>query len=183
MINTNSTSLEEVMKMGGEVKRQVNRRYRMLEIEIDGIFKCMLLLKKKKYAAVKLERTRDGQTAEVRLGSTYVQQVGMHVEKIALCTYCADLVPCRLPGQLCCCFACNCTWFILVSSLPTMVKQAAHEHWPTLFITQHAHDALTVNPHRRRLATLYMHTQAGFPLCMSMAPHSFQECSNVSRSM
>ena len=65
MINTNSTSLEEVMKMGGEVKRQVNKRYRMLEIEIDGIFKCMLLLKKKKYAAVKLERTRDGQTAEV----------------------------------------------------------------------------------------------------------------------
>ena len=65
MINTNSTSLEEVMKLGGEVKRQVNKRYRMLEIEIDGIFKCMLLLKKKKYAAVKLERTRDWQTAEV----------------------------------------------------------------------------------------------------------------------
>ena len=64
MINTDSTSLEEVMKLGGEVKRQVNKRYRMLEIEIDG-FKCMLLLKKKKYAAVKLERTRDGQTAEV----------------------------------------------------------------------------------------------------------------------
>lgn len=66
MINTNSTVLEEVMKVGGEVKRQVNKRYRMLEIEIDGIFKCMLLLKKKKYAAVKLERTRDGQTTEVR---------------------------------------------------------------------------------------------------------------------
>lgn len=53
------------MRVGGEVKRQVNKRYRMLEIEIDGIFKCMLLLKKKKYAAVKLERTRDGQSAEV----------------------------------------------------------------------------------------------------------------------
>ncbi|KAL3140236.1 hypothetical protein ABBQ38_004510 [Trebouxia sp. C0009 RCD-2024] len=66
MINTNSTALEEVMQVGGEVKRQVNKRYRMLEIEIDGIFKCMLLLKKKKYAAVKLERTRDGQTAEVQ---------------------------------------------------------------------------------------------------------------------
>ncbi|DBA99385.1 TPA: hypothetical protein ACH3X3_011985 [Trebouxia sp. C0006] len=66
MINTNSTAIEEVMKLGAEVKRQVNKRYRMLEIEIDGIFKCMLLLKKKKYAAVKLERTRDGQTAEVQ---------------------------------------------------------------------------------------------------------------------
>ena len=67
MINTSSTSLEEVMRIGGEVKRQVNKRYRMLEIEIDGIFKCMLLLKKKKYAAVKLEPTRDGKTAEVRV--------------------------------------------------------------------------------------------------------------------
>ena len=73
MINTNSTSLEEVMKVGGEVKRQVNKRYRMLEIEIDGIFKCMLLLKKKKYAAVKLERTRDGQTTEVSLSNCCLQ--------------------------------------------------------------------------------------------------------------
>ena len=77
MINTNSTVLEEVMKMGGEVKRQVNKRYRMLEIEIDGIFKCMLLLKKKKYAAVKLERTRDGQTAEVRKHDQSLAAVAM----------------------------------------------------------------------------------------------------------
>ena len=27
---------------------QVNKRYRLLEIEMDGVFKCMLLLKKKK---------------------------------------------------------------------------------------------------------------------------------------
>ena len=33
----------------------MNKRYRLLEIELDGVFKCMLLLKKKKYAAVKLE--------------------------------------------------------------------------------------------------------------------------------
>lgn len=72
MINTNSTALEEVMRVGGEVKRQVNKRYRMLEIEIDGIFKCMLLLKKKKYAAVKLERTRDGQTAEASMHGSHI---------------------------------------------------------------------------------------------------------------
>lgn len=71
MINTNSTALEEVMRVGGEVKRQVNKRYRMLEIEIDGIFKCMLLLKKKKYAAVKLERTRDGQTVEASMHGSH----------------------------------------------------------------------------------------------------------------
>lgn len=31
--------------------------YKCLEIEIDGIFKSLLLLKKKKYAALKLEGT------------------------------------------------------------------------------------------------------------------------------
>ena len=45
---------------------QVNKRYRLLEIELDAVFKCMLLLKKKKYAAVKLEPGGpDGQMVEV----------------------------------------------------------------------------------------------------------------------
>ncbi len=45
---------------------QVNKRYRLLEIEVDGVFKCMLLLKKKKYAAVKVEAAEDGRMVEVR---------------------------------------------------------------------------------------------------------------------
>lgn len=44
---------------------QVNKRYRLLEIEMDGVFKCMLLLKKKKYASVKVEVQADGTTVEV----------------------------------------------------------------------------------------------------------------------
>ena len=53
------------MQLGGQVKREVNKRYKLLEIEMDGIYKCMLLLKKKKYAAIKLELGRDGQPFEV----------------------------------------------------------------------------------------------------------------------
>jgi hypothetical protein len=44
---------------------QVNKRYRLLEIEMDGVFKCMLLLKKKKYASIKVEVQADGSTVEV----------------------------------------------------------------------------------------------------------------------
>ena len=44
---------------------QVNKRYRLLEIEMDGVFKCMLLLKKKKYASVKVDVQADGTTTEV----------------------------------------------------------------------------------------------------------------------
>jgi len=43
----------------------VNKRYRLLEIEMDGVFKSMLLLKKKKYASVKVEVAADGNTVEV----------------------------------------------------------------------------------------------------------------------
>lgn len=65
MINTGSTEIQEVMELGRQVKVAVNKRYKLLEIEVDGVFKCMLLLKKKKYAAVKLERRPHGGYEEV----------------------------------------------------------------------------------------------------------------------
>ncbi|KAM6151481.1 DNA polymerase alpha catalytic subunit [Rhynchocyon petersi] len=60
MINTNSTNLEEVFKLGNKVKSEVNKLYKLLEIDIDGVFKSLLLLKKKKYAALVVELTSDG---------------------------------------------------------------------------------------------------------------------------
>lgn len=43
---------------------QVNKKYRCLEIDLDGLYKRMLLLKKKKYAAVK-EITKNEKKYEV----------------------------------------------------------------------------------------------------------------------
>lgn len=43
---------------------QVNKKYRCLEIDLDGLYKRMLLLKKKKYAAVKV-LFKDGMPYEV----------------------------------------------------------------------------------------------------------------------
>ena len=60
MVNTNSNDYEEVFKLGREVKQAVNKLYRLLELDIDGVFQYMLLLKKKKYAAMTIEKTRDG---------------------------------------------------------------------------------------------------------------------------
>ncbi|XP_072850377.2 DNA polymerase alpha catalytic subunit isoform X4 [Pogona vitticeps] len=60
MINTNITNLEEVFKLGNKIKTEVNKLYKLLEIDIDGIFKSLLLLKKKKYAALVVEPTGDG---------------------------------------------------------------------------------------------------------------------------
>ncbi|XP_023153552.2 DNA polymerase alpha catalytic subunit isoform X2 [Amphiprion ocellaris] len=60
MINTNSKSLEEVFKLGNKVKAEVNKLYKLLEIDIDGVFKSLLLLKKKKYAALVVEQHGEG---------------------------------------------------------------------------------------------------------------------------
>ncbi|XP_038658169.1 DNA polymerase alpha catalytic subunit [Scyliorhinus canicula] len=60
MINTNSTNLEEVFKLGNKVKSEVNKQYKLLELDIDGVFKSLLLLKKKKYAALVIEPIADG---------------------------------------------------------------------------------------------------------------------------
>ncbi|XP_072546026.1 DNA polymerase alpha catalytic subunit isoform X2 [Salminus brasiliensis] len=60
MINTNSTNLDEVMKLGNKVKSEVNKLYKLLEIDIDGVFKSLLLLKKKKYAALMVEQHGEG---------------------------------------------------------------------------------------------------------------------------
>ena len=54
MINTNADTVEAAMKVGHEFKRQVNERYRLLEIDIDNVFRRLLLHAKKKYAAVNL---------------------------------------------------------------------------------------------------------------------------------
>ena len=65
MIRTDSNREEEARALAQRVKKEVNQRYKLLEIEQDGMFKCMLLLKKKKYAAIKLERDSQGNLVEV----------------------------------------------------------------------------------------------------------------------
>lgn len=52
MINTRCVDYDAAIKIGHEFRRAVNERYRLLEIDIDGVFQRMLLLQKKKYAAL-----------------------------------------------------------------------------------------------------------------------------------
>lgn len=43
-----------------QVKAEINKLYKLLEIDIDGVFKSLLLLKKKKYAALVVESHGEG---------------------------------------------------------------------------------------------------------------------------
>jgi DNA polymerase alpha subunit A len=59
MIHTGVHDLNVVKAMGRKLKELVNKRYRHLEIEMDGFFERMLLLKKKKYAALIVEEGKE----------------------------------------------------------------------------------------------------------------------------
>lgn len=54
-VNSGVTDFEQALKIASEFKKAVNDRYKLLEIDLDGIFQRLLLLQKKKYAAIKVE--------------------------------------------------------------------------------------------------------------------------------
>lgn len=63
MINTGlhqNSDLPQVKELGLKVKKEVNKLYKSLELDLDGIFRSMLLLKKKKYAALVVNEAHDG---------------------------------------------------------------------------------------------------------------------------
>lgn len=54
-VNSNALDLAEALKIANQFKKLVNERYKLLEIDLDGVFQRLLLLQKKKYAAMKVE--------------------------------------------------------------------------------------------------------------------------------
>ncbi|XP_028966378.1 DNA polymerase alpha catalytic subunit [Galendromus occidentalis] len=63
MINTCTRDIAQVKEIGKKLSKAINDQYKRLEIEVDGVFKSMLLLKKKKYAAHTLTFLPDGSLA------------------------------------------------------------------------------------------------------------------------
>lgn len=54
MINANVDNIQDALTVGNDFKRSVNDRYKLLEIDIDNVFRRILLQAKKKYAAINL---------------------------------------------------------------------------------------------------------------------------------
>lgn len=66
MIYTATENLSEVKALGLKLKTAVNKKYKLLEIEMDGFFRRMLLLKKKKYAALTVTEGENNQITVTR---------------------------------------------------------------------------------------------------------------------
>ena len=54
-VNSNVAEFSEALKISAQFKKAINDRYRLLEIDLDAVFERLLLLQKKKYAAIKVE--------------------------------------------------------------------------------------------------------------------------------
>ncbi|KAF5023245.1 hypothetical protein F66182_4697 [Fusarium sp. NRRL 66182] len=63
MINANVDNVADAFKVGNDFKKAVNEQYRLLEIDIDNVFRRILLQAKKKYAAINLVE-KDGKFIE-----------------------------------------------------------------------------------------------------------------------
>jgi DNA polymerase alpha subunit A len=67
MINTGLEDVHRAQQIGKLVKKEVNKKYKLLELELDGTYKSMLLLKKKKYAALKIEKLNEDGTCVTKM--------------------------------------------------------------------------------------------------------------------
>ena len=54
MINANVDNIADALKVGDDFKKSVNDCYKLLEIDIDNVFRRILLQAKKKYAAINM---------------------------------------------------------------------------------------------------------------------------------
>ena len=66
MIDTGSASMEQALQLGASIKQAINKKHRVLEIDIDGVYRNMLLLRKKKYAALRVTDNGAGSKQYVR---------------------------------------------------------------------------------------------------------------------
>ena len=79
MINANVDNVSDALKVGHEFKKAVNDSYKLLEIDIDNVFRRILLQAKKKYAAINL----------VEIDGKYVEQMEVKGLDMKRREYCA----------------------------------------------------------------------------------------------
>lgn len=74
-MNSNETDFEKALQIAHGFKKHVNAKYNLLEIDLDSVFKRLLLLQKKKYAALKVES----------LDKTVVEVKGLDMKRREYC--------------------------------------------------------------------------------------------------
>mmetsp|Transcript_33878 Transcript_33878/g.28627 ORF Transcript_33878/g.28627 Transcript_33878/m.28627 type:complete len:163 (+) Transcript_33878:416-904(+) len=91
MINSQLTNKKDALIIAQNLREAINQNFKHLEIDIDGLYRKLLLYKKKKYAALKEEINTDTLTEEIkgldivrRDWSTVAKKIGKVVINIIL---------------------------------------------------------------------------------------------------
>ncbi len=90
-VNSNVTDFAQALKISAEFKKQVNDRYKLLEIDLDSVFQRLLLLQKKKYAAIKMEDH----------AKTSVEVKGLDMKRREYCTLSKNVSQCVIKSIWC----------------------------------------------------------------------------------
>ncbi|ELP86600.1 DNA polymerase, putative [Entamoeba invadens IP1] len=89
MVKPETRSLKETYKVGEELCKLINNKYTSLEIEIDAVFSKLLLLKKKRYAAIMVNE--NGETKRELKGLDVVRREWCLFSK-EIGNYCINLI-------------------------------------------------------------------------------------------
>ncbi|MFH0711290.1 MAG: DNA polymerase domain-containing protein [Candidatus Aenigmatarchaeota archaeon] len=61
MVRTHASNLEDAMKLGQEIEQKINKELEgVVQMKIESIFKSILILAKKRYAGLSMEKTENG---------------------------------------------------------------------------------------------------------------------------
>ncbi|CAI4051698.1 hypothetical protein SUVZ_14G2180 [Saccharomyces uvarum] len=85
MIDTGCDNYADAIKIGLGFKKLVNERYRLLEIDIDNVFKKLLLHAKKKYAALTVTLDKNGNE------TTVLEVKGLDMKRREFCPLSRDV--------------------------------------------------------------------------------------------
>lgn len=85
MIDSGCDNYTDALKIGNNFKKLVNERYRLLEIDIDNVFKKLLLHAKKKYAALNVTIDENGKE------KTLVEVKGLDMKRREYCPLSKDV--------------------------------------------------------------------------------------------
>ncbi|KAL3229057.1 DNA polymerase alpha catalytic subunit A [Nakaseomyces bracarensis] len=85
MIDTGCDNYHDAIKIGQNFKTLVNERYKLLEIDIDNVFKKLLLHAKKKYAALNVSLNKEGRE------ETVLEVKGLDMKRREFCPLSRDI--------------------------------------------------------------------------------------------
>ncbi|CAD8170214.1 unnamed protein product [Paramecium octaurelia] len=78
-------NLSEILVLGTQIAKEINKKYKKLVLAIDGVFDTLLLMKKKKYAGIKIDNLEDLMTGQTEIPKLKREVKGIDIVRREFC--------------------------------------------------------------------------------------------------